>query len=210
MYLEYLWNLLSKEWRPVSKDEAANNRYYGLRGWLLLFYVGAAFGAVTYSIDLLSPSVEKYYWVFGERPGVIRAALLVALAGQLPVLILAPLKHRLMPRLWIAGMWISVITWIAAYDMPGRVDAMLLSVAATIVGSALLTWYVLHSKRVNVTYLHRVPTGESADGAHAASAVAGTIPRPPLYQRAHRASRIFWGLAIFFVVMVALAAVLTP
>lgn len=205
MYLEYLWNRLSRDWRSVSKEEAANHRYYGLRGWLLFFYVAAAYSAITCSIDLISPHDGKYFGTFGERPGVIRAVLLIGAVAQLPILILGPLKNRLMPMLWIAGMWITAIAYIVAYDMPGRTDLMILSVASTLVTAALVTWYALHSKRVNVTFHHRVPASESAQGADVA---AGNMPKPQFYRRSQRSSRIFWGLAIFFAVAVAFAALL--
>ena len=208
MYLEYLWNLLSKDWRAVSKEVAAQNRHYGLRGWLLLFYVVAAYGAVTYSIDLMSPLEERYFGIFGERPDVIRAVLLINVAAQLPILVLAPLKHRLMPKLWIAGLWISAIAYIAAFNMPGRLDGMILGVAMTIMGTALLTWYVLHSKRVNVTYLNRVPAGAADENSDLTDVVGKPVPKPALYQRAQRANRIFWGLAILAAIA-ALAVALT-
>jgi hypothetical protein len=35
-------------------------------------------------------------------------------------------------------------------------------IAFSVVMTSLETWYVLHSKRVNVTYLSRVPAGEAA------------------------------------------------
>ena len=202
MYLEYLWNLLSKDWRPVSREEATRHRYCGLRGWLLVLYVVAAYGVVTYSIDAMSPHNGKYYGTYGERPEVIRGVLLMSAVAHLPLLILGPLKHRLMPRLWIAGMWISAITSIAAYDMPGRLDSLILGIAMTIVGTALLTWYVLHSKRVNVTYLHRVPAGATDGEADRAKVAEGRIPKPAIYQRAQRSNRIFWGIAILFAIAV--------
>lgn len=208
MFLEYLWNLLSKDWRPVFREEATRNRFYGLRGWLLLFYAAAAYGAVTYAIELMSPFDDKYFGIFGERPNVIRAVLLINVAAQLPILVLAPLKHRLLPKLWIAGLWISAIAYVAAFDMPGRLDSMILGVAMTIVGTALLTWYVLDSKRVNVTHLHRVPAGAAAANSDLNGVAGKTAPKPALYQRAQRANGIFWGLAIFAAIA-ALAVALT-
>lgn len=207
MFWQLVWNRLSRDWRVVSREEAAQTRYYGLRGWLLLFYLLAAGSVVTNAIDLMSPPHAGYVEVYGDRPAVIRAVLLVYLAAQLPFLVLAPLKHRLMPRAWLAGIWVAAVTFVAAIDMPGRTDGMVLRVALTLCCAALMSWYVLHAKRVNVTYLQRVPA-DPADFAKPASPTVRKkdLPSPHLYQRARKANRIFWGLAAL-AVLAALASV---
>ncbi len=67
------------------------------------------------------------------------------------------MKHRLMPRLWIAGIWINVAILATTIDRPGQSDRTISLVALVVAISALMTWYILSSKRVNVTYLNRVP-----------------------------------------------------
>lgn len=78
-----------------------------------------------------------------------------------PFLVLAPLRHSVTPKVWIGCNWMNVIVFVAALNIPGRADEIIGFVALAVVGASLMTWYVLHSKRVNVTYLNRVP----AEGA---------------------------------------------
>lgn len=199
MHLEYLWNLVSKNWQTLSKEEAAQSPYYGLRGWLLLFYGLAAVGTVMNVMDVISPTHQVYVSTYGDRPNLIRALLLAFAVAQIPFLVLAPLRHRLTPKVWLAGIWIPMAAYAAAIDMPGQADAMILRLALSFGAAALMTWYVLHSKRVNVTFLHRVPA-EEVSAEHpslgSAASASGKIPKPAIYQRAQRSNRIFWGLAI--------------
>lgn len=198
MYLEYLWNLLSKDWRVISREEAARNRHYGLKGWLLLYYAMSAIGVVMYVTDAMSPPRDAYIALYGDRPTAIRALLLMQAAAQVPFLIFAPLKHRLLPRVWLACLWIPMAITVVAIDMPGQTDGMILRLAYTVGATALISWYVLHSKRVNVTFLHRIPAdAPAAEFADSSPATVSQekIPKPALYQRAQRANRIFWGLA---------------
>ncbi len=150
-------DLLSKEWKVVSKEEARLSPYYGFRGWLLLFYISILFVVVS---DLLQAvTVPNPRFAYGGGVGVTRAVLLSIAAVNLPFLILAPMKHRLMPRLGIAGTWITVVIFAATIDMPGQIDGVILRVAFVVAFAALMTWYILSSRRVNVTYLNRVPLG---------------------------------------------------
>ena len=127
----------------------------------------------------------------GVDPNVVAIVTLVQCALVLPFLILTPLKHRLMPAATIVCAWLSLVITIGLYFIhwssisaaldaeAARVDAgaevasigMILtfvSVVVMVVVTALLTWYLISSKRVNATYRHRV----RADAAVAPTAAA--------------------------------------
>lgn len=208
MYQEFLLSFLYKDWRTISKEDAARTSFYGLRGWLLLFYATSAIGVVMNVIDVMSPLHEAYFQTYGNRPNVIRVVLLTYAAAQVPFLILAPLKHRLLPKVWLVSIWAPMVVYVAAIDMPGQTDGMILRLALSFGGAALMSWYVLHSKRVNVTYLLRVPASDDAADYSKPSQITasvGKIPKPTLYRRAEKANRIFWGLAV----LAAIAALAT-
>ncbi len=193
MYLDPLRNLLSKEWKVVSREEARRSPYYGLWGWLLLFYIMALFGFVDVLISAVSVPDPSIVETYGGDVGVMRAVSLIYAALTVPFLILAPMKHRLTPKLWIAWNWISVIIYAETIDFPGRIDEMILRVGAVVVMAALMTLYILISKRVNVTYLNRIPAGSSEDRFVSISEIDA--------QTARR-KRVFWFVAIWFVAII--------
>ena len=55
-----------------------------------------------------------------------------------------------------------MIVFAATVDKPGQINATIGLIAFTVLIASLTTWYVLHSKRVNVTFLNRVPAMETA------------------------------------------------
>ncbi len=89
-------------------------------------------------------------------------------------------------RVWIAGNWIGAIIYAATIDMPGQIDGVILRVGAVVVIAALMTLYILSSKRVNVTYLNRIPAGSSEDRFVSISEIDAQIARR---------KRVFWFVA---------------
>ena len=150
------------EWKSLSKEEAMRSPYYGLKGWLLVFYVLTALGIVPYLILVISPPTNG-----SGDVGMTRVFLLIHVALSVPFLILAPMKHPLMPKVVIICLWLSF----ASYAWPMYLAALasasgtarylssvnLFGVIGAGVVAVLITWYMLRSKRVNVTYLNRVP-----------------------------------------------------
>jgi hypothetical protein len=151
--------------RRVAAAEAEDHPLYGLGGWLLLIYLGSLLRAVELLVGLIMPMPEIH--AAGDPVAMqIRDATLLFLA--LPFLVLAPLKHPMMPLITIACVWTAFGVTLAfsgiglagsgsgggaglaalmlfAFDGPGPVEA------------AVLTWYFLRSRRINVTYRHLVP-----------------------------------------------------
>lgn len=149
------------EWTEVTPEQAARHGYYGLGGWLLFFYVLAALGFISNFVALadVAPLRELY----GDSFGVILALTVVQALLLLPFLILAPMKHPAMPKATISALWLSVslTAIIGLVTGPARLLPTILIGAAFV---ALFQWYLSKSKRVNVTYRHRVPAGTTAAG----------------------------------------------
>ena len=157
MYWFAFLNRLSREWTVVSKDEAQQNPYFGFRGWLLLLYLLTVVALIQGLIVVFSSPDPDLVEIFGGNPDVMRGVYVVYGIVLAPFLVLAPLRHSLTPKVWIGGAWINVIVYAAAVNMPGRINAMVGMIAFAVIVASLMTWYILHSKRVNVTFLCRVP-----------------------------------------------------
>ena len=162
-------------WEHVSDQEAIEVKYYGVRGWLKFFYVLAVLGFLRSLFDLIFPDpilLEMY----GGSAGMMQAIILVSLALQIPFLVLTPIAHPLMPSVTIVCTWIQtvfVLTLMTNFDemfatmYPDEASPEVSAIVMTMVmiisisGAALWTWYLLRSKRVNVTYRNRVRDWET-------------------------------------------------
>ncbi|MBV1903661.1 MAG: hypothetical protein KUG58_08505 [Marinosulfonomonas sp.] len=108
--------------------------------------------------------------------------LLLLYALQLPFLVLAPLKHRLMPKVTIVCEFLGILpVFPMTFGNPS--GAMLAALLVSIVFVFLFSWYLLRSKRVNVTYSHRVPVSQSGHT---------NLPNPTTSYRASLWMRLFW------------------
>lgn len=138
-------------WKEVSPEEAARHRLYGFSGWLIAYY---ALGVATF---LVWVGFSVYAYGMGTEsdplPGLVRAtlALLPLLQAMfiVPFLVLAPLRHHGMPSVVTVCLWFGVAVTL--------VHAPTFDAATHVIWAAIFTLYLLRSKRVNVTYLHRVP-----------------------------------------------------
>ncbi|MGB0631338.1 MAG: hypothetical protein ACPGRZ_11655 [Alphaproteobacteria bacterium] len=145
------------EWKDVTPAEAEENKYYGLGGWLLFFYVLAVLGFLASFGSLLS--LEALKQAFGDKYMIIAGLGIVQGLLYLPFLILAPQKNPLMPKAAISALWLSVaVTAIAGMFV--NPSQMMVQLIVSVVLVALFSWYLRKSRRVNVTYLHRVPVEE--------------------------------------------------
>ncbi len=145
------------QWQVVTPAEAQQNPLYGFGGWLYAFYGYALVNASLPLSSLLGDGSGLAMMYGPENVGMMRAVNAVSLLLLLPFLVLAPLKHPLMPVVTIACFWISLVILIGAMLIgnvePRRTLIVFLINAVTAAG---YTWYLLRSKRVNVTYRHRV------------------------------------------------------
>ena len=151
------------KWRNVSREEAANSPYFGLSGWLLLIYVFLVIGFV-YSLNGLR-----------FLHGIYFVSALVGNLLTLSYLVLLPMKHHLVPKIFIVFAWLNAIlgsitiifqgfpklegTPIEVHNMISSPGFGALIVTFIIIYTALLTLYFISSKRVNATYRLRLPIG---------------------------------------------------
>lgn len=182
----------------VTEGQARTSPYYGFDGWLVVFYVFAAWTAASSAAVVLAfMSFEPAFPPFDQTDlGSFHLLTIVRAISLLPFLILAPLKHRLMPIATIVCEWVNAVVasiltpsvWTSMFEgmlqfmvtvaeqgsngpefpmvtsqFGGMMEvfvqaaiwqAIVLGVAMT----ALFTWYLLASKRVNATYRHRLPS----------------------------------------------------
>ena len=147
------------DWKDVSPAEAEQNKYYGLGGWLLVFYVLCVLGFLASFAGLLA--LDTLQQRFGDNYPILAGLGVVQGILYLPFLILAPKKHPLMPTAAISALWLSVaVTAIAG--MLANPAEMMGQLIFSVVMVALFAWYLRKSKRVNVTYFHRVPVETEA------------------------------------------------
>jgi hypothetical protein len=138
-------------WKDVLPEEAARNRLYGFSGWLLAAYVA---GVATF-LAWLGLSIYSFALGIDGRStlGIVRTTIgsLAALQALfiVPFLVLAPLRHHAMPSVVMVCVWFGVAVNMLHSTAP--------LAALYIVWAAVFTVYLLRSRRVNVTYLHRVP-----------------------------------------------------
>lgn len=143
-------------WRPLSVEEARRHPRYGIGGWLYVFFGLLVFAVIADSVEL------SRHGLGSDRP-----AWLIGLSLAVYVAILAAgVRHwRGFPELAIAGTWLTgglgrIFTEHAsAPPIPGGdLDPRQVGLVAFVVFSLLLTWLLLASERVNVTYKRRCRT----------------------------------------------------
>ncbi|NNE84032.1 MAG: hypothetical protein HKN28_08690 [Alphaproteobacteria bacterium] len=157
-------------WENVSDEEAIEVKYFGVRGCLKFFYILSVLGFASSVYNLISPDpflVELY----DGNLGLLQTIYLISIALQLPFLVLTPIGHPLMPSLSIICSWVYTIFILTfAFEQDAATEVMIAEgvspeivagfntgIAILIIGTTVLwTWYLLCSKRVNVTYRNRV------------------------------------------------------
>ena len=138
-------------WQQLSLSDAQQNKYYGFGGWLLFFWLLDLFGVIFMVWQKLYPSP-----VPAGSPEITWAQVVISVAGTVPFLVLAPLKHRSMPKLTIWAFCISAVLSIAINFRQG-IGYALFTLVVSVISIALIQWYLTASKRVNATYRHRSP-----------------------------------------------------
>ncbi len=148
-------------WNSAPREEVARLKYYGVGGWLLFVYILAVLAFLSGILDLVNPD-ERTLKLFLGSAAIAQSVSLASMVLRFPFLILVPLKHPLMPSIDITCTWISVfimMPFIISVDVTmGAPAAVGILIAALVLIVALLwTWYLLASKRVNLTFRHRIP-----------------------------------------------------
>ncbi len=170
------------QWRHVSPEEARQHPLYGIKGWLLFFMILIIIGLVfqVYSLLFTGPGDT----IVGDVEVSINAGYasimnVITIVLYAVVLFMAFSCNQSFPMVAIAALWIGVVLNVIGMmvfptmvtisgggpqmraELQERINqtmnqSVYIGLIISIVIAALLTWYFLSSKRVNVTYRHRV------------------------------------------------------
>jgi hypothetical protein len=154
------WSAFSATpWVQVSPEEASRNRHYGLDGFILALYGLVAAGTAMNVFYFFSPNyLKSSQEINGLSPEGAKLFLILVVGWGLTMLCLIPLKRPFVPKLMAAGSWLYMIFFAAIMSVAGSFTAMALyGLIAGTFFAFLFTWYWFKSKRVNVTYLNKIP-----------------------------------------------------
>ena len=152
-----------KDWEQLSIDKAQQHPLYGVKGWLLSILVLMALNCVVRIFYVLFNFGNDEVLNYG-----ISALVAVVIYGVYGMIVyMGFIKDHRFPKLIILLLYASAILLIGffltvGYFLATGNNASSLLIAAVIAaglisGHLLLIWFFKTSKRVNVTYLHRVP-----------------------------------------------------
>lgn len=138
-----------------NRAEARDHEYHGLGGWLLLFYVLTILGVVCGLWMILAGGQPDQ--TMAGMPAQSPTNLILSIVFYLPFLILTSMKHAAMPRIAIWAAWTYTFVNAIVTGVEGNsAEAGIIPLVFSAVCAALFTWYLTRSKRVNVTFRHRV------------------------------------------------------
>ncbi|MDX2142934.1 MAG: hypothetical protein SFV19_06245 [Rhodospirillaceae bacterium] len=146
-------------WTSLTTDEARAHRLYGFGGWMIAVYVLALL-LLAMNLRNLAGGDAMMLIMFETEAQVAmaRQVMVVQTIALLPFLVLAPLKHPAMPTAALVGFAVYALARPLAVALLmdiNPVKVMAVSGNHLVIG-AIFIGYVLLSKRVNVTYRHRV------------------------------------------------------
>lgn len=168
------------KWVKLSPEEAKRNALYGVKGWLVVFAVGALLGLLR-EYGSLSGEAHKAGMSIGDmlaidHPAMTYAKITLVLNSSVVVIIYWLLfsKH---PNFRPFATWVLVSGWpVAAViglanPFPGLSDGLAVSFLSWVISCAVWVAYLQRSRRVRVTYEHCIranddystsrPTGQS-------------------------------------------------
>ena len=108
----------AKDSISVGYDIIRKYPYYGMRGFLLLFYCLYALETVANVLSIFLPEIVGDISSFDNDIDTARLVYIWSVLTTLPLLILAPLKHPATPIVWIAGIWLNSVVYVVALDTP--------------------------------------------------------------------------------------------
>jgi len=145
-----------RKWRTISMEVASQHPLYGFGGWVLvIFILDVLVLLAIWSGMLLAP--QEVSSAYG---GSMAAALLSCLLGSaliLPYLVLAPMKSAWMPPLTIICAWAGVVLALPMNLYYLGTGAAMGGALSGTFWALITTLYIVRSRRVNVTYLQRIP-----------------------------------------------------
>lgn len=161
-------------WTTLPRDLAEQHPLYGIGGWMLVVLLTCA-AAPLRAIFHIVPLTSLEYTSFRQDIATLIAAesFAVAVRGLWGVLnmFLILRKHSAFPPSYIAS-WLAfaglfIADLVVSYSLLGQVVVAKFStpagagiVAGVIIGTGVWTSYAWSSRRVNVTFRHRVPMND--------------------------------------------------
>lgn len=151
-------------WVQLSRAQAEQHKLFGVRGWLVVVAVFVAIGLAMGVVELID------FWATTDHGGlsawimaVLRSVMMVWAAAVLALLLA---RRRAFPAAFAAYTMVNVI-YLGLFGLAfAHVThgAVFIGVAAAIPLHLLAIAYVLRSRRVNVTFCHRVRAKKRAGG----------------------------------------------
>ena len=159
-------------WRSLSRNEAERHPLYGPKGIMVSLLVGMMLNVPVRAAEYLTAMppipVEAPAWLSALHLAMTFDVILFSslyMIAFVAALRRAPLFPRLLAAIWIGDLTMQLVTAqlvARAGDLPPAVVAPLQglldgNVKKVLISVGLWLPYLLLSKRVNVTYRHRVP-----------------------------------------------------
>lgn len=146
-------------WRSLSPTQAEAHPLYGLGGWLYLLFAFLIFAVIADAVELAmhNEGSNRPFWL-----------IVVTLIANVVVIWAGLRKKTWFPQAVIAVVWVAgglnqTFTQLAVAPVEaGKLDPHTVGIAGYLFVSAGLTWALVFSTRVNVTFRHRVRQTASA------------------------------------------------
>lgn len=156
---------MARHWQIVSPEEAKQHPLYGIKNWLVVFAVGLLLGPVL-ELGLVGVEAEQAGMSLSDfltidHPAVTFVKLALILHALMAVVIFGflVLKHpkfRFVSTLALLGLWPALALVGAANSFPGLANELAKSFFGSIASCAIWVTYLQRSKRVRVTFEHRI------------------------------------------------------
>ncbi|MCB9946497.1 MAG: hypothetical protein H6842_01565 [Rhodospirillaceae bacterium] len=167
-------------WRQISEEEAKQHPLYGVGGWLLVFIILLILGIAlnVYSLLASGGSVDVGDMHIEADMGFRSILIVIGIVLNAIVVIFAFTKNPNFPTVALAALWLGVaVSVVGMFIAPtititggseqmnqmiiDQVNASyksggIIGVVVAVILAGLISWYLTASKRVNVTYSHRV------------------------------------------------------
>lgn len=146
-------------WISIGEERARAHPLHGMNGPLFGFYL-LALGGLLVRLMGMSAAMRLAHTLDPTLSDVCMILLALSLALPLPFLMLALSEHPATPAASILCIWLAAGLDAAFLFMGVMIRPTFLVAAASAAAAPLFTLYMLRSRRVNVTYRHRVRPGD--------------------------------------------------